>query len=333
MQQKIARSFFNSPLFFIDLPDIIHNLFKLWMSFLNKAIEMKLIIFLLCTFLVLPGSVLAQKNRPAATGNLSLKSNAALIFDEQQGIPIYTKNAKTVMPIASITKLMTAMVVLDAKLPLFEEITIDASDVDTIKNTRSRLRVGSALSRRELLRLALMASENRAAAALGRSYPGGINAFVSAMNNKAFELGMGDSQFVDSTGLNSNNVSTAHDLVKMVEAAYDYDLIREFSTTAEYAVSLPDHHYALKFRNSNMLVNSASWDIGISKTGFLNEAGRCLVMQAVINEKPVIIVLLDSIGKRTRIGDANRIKKWMELHPSKKQSQADNQPAIPASKV
>jgi D-alanyl-D-alanine endopeptidase (penicillin-binding protein 7) len=183
--------------------------------------------------------------------------------------------------------------------------------VDVIKNTRSRLRVGTRLSRYDLLRLALMSSENRAAAALGRAYPGGINAFVEAMNNKAFELGMGNSYFVDSTGLNRKNVSTARDLAKLVEAAEDYDLIRQFSTTAAHAVEFKEER-SLKFVNSNRLVRSSSWEIGVSKTGFLREAGRCLVMQAKISGKPIIIVLLDSVGKNTRIGDANRVKKWME---------------------
>ena len=157
-----------------------------------------------------------------------------------------------------------------------------------------------------------MSSENRAAAALGRNYPGGIRAFVDAMNRKAFELGMGNSYFVDSTGLNSANVSTARDLAKLVGAAYDYDLIREFSTTAKHAVEFGDEDHSVQFVNSNNLVRSGNWDIGVSKTGFLNEAGRCLVMQANITGKPVIIVLLDSWGKNTRMGDANRIKKWME---------------------
>lgn len=256
--------------------------------------------------LVFIGSVFAQP------GGLNLRSQAALILDAEGGQILFHKNADSVMPIASITKLMTAIVVLDANLPLHEEIIIAAADVDVLKNTRSRLRVGSSLTRIDMLRLALMSSENRAAAALGRSYPGGISAFVEAMNRKAFELGMGSSYFVDSTGLNSANVSTARDLAKLVDAADDYDLIREFSTTAKHAVVIGDEDRSLHFINSNNLVRRGSWDIGVSKTGFLNEAGRCLVMQAKITGKPVIIVLLDSWGKNTRIGDANRIKKWME---------------------
>lgn len=254
----------------------------------------------------------------AQPGGLSLKSHAALIFDAQQGRAIYGKNADAILPIASITKLMTAMVVLDAQLPLDEQVTIDSADIDVLKHTRSRLWVGASLPRRELLRLALMASENRAAAALGRAYPGGIEAFVAAMNSKAQQLGMSRSRFVDSTGLNSANVSTARELASMVEAAHQYDIIREFSTTAAHAVDVSNQGHSLKFINSNNLVRAGTWNIGVSKTGFLNEAGRCLVMQAMILGKPVIIVLLDSVGKKTRIGDANRIRKWMETSLARK---------------
>jgi len=271
-------------------------------------------ILALVVMLAITGSAYAQK------GDLTLKSRAALIFDAQQGHAIYSKNTDTIMPIASITKLMTAMVVLDAQLPLAEEITIDSADIDVLKNTRSRLKVGSSLTRQQLLRLALMSSENRAAAALGRAYPGGIEAFVSAMNNKAFELGMGNSRFVDSTGLSSSNVSTARDLVKMVEAAHFYEEIRDFSTTTSHALDSPDYRRGLKYTNSNNLVSNGQWQIGVSKTGFLSAAGRCLVMQANITGKPVIIVLLDSNGKKTRIGDAIRIKQWMEASLTRKRS-------------
>lgn len=267
---------------------------------------MREIIFAACVIFTFVGSAFAQQ------GGLNLRSQAALILDTQHERILYNKNADTVMPIASITKLMTAIVVLDAKLPLGDEIIIEAADIDVLKNTRSRLRVGTSLTRRELLRLALMSSENRAAAALGRAYPGGIRAFVVAMNDKAFELGMGNSYFVDSTGLNRANVSTARDLAKLVDAADDYHIIREFSTTAAHAVEFGDEDRSLQFINSNNLVRSGTWEIGVSKTGFLSEAGRCLVMQAKITGKPVIIVLLDSAGKNSRIGDANRIKKWME---------------------
>ena len=240
-----------------------------------------------------------------------LRSSIALIYDEQGQNPLYTKNSDTVAPIASITKLMTAMVVLDAQLPLEEEISISAQDMDTLKGTRSRIRPGMKLTRGELLRLALMSSENRAAAALARTYPGGTNAALVAMNDKASELGMKDSRFLDPTGLNRGNVSTAQDLVKMVQAARSYELIHEFTTTSSHVFNLKGHR-PMRYSNTNPLVRSASWDIGVSKTGYISEAGRCLVMQAKINQRPVVIVLLDSWGARTRVGDANRIKKWME---------------------
>ena len=268
---------------------------------------MKKIILMIFLMFAFTGGAYAQK------GGLNLKSHSVLVLDAKRGHILFNKNADNVMPIASITKLMTAIVVLDAKLPLDEEIVIEAADIDVLKNTRSRLRVGGSLTRREMLRLALMSSENRAAAALGRTYPGGINAFVAAMNLKAFELGMGNSYFVDSTGLNSANVSTARDLAKMVSAAHGYAAIREFSTTASHAVAFEDEARSMRFVNSNRLVSSRNWDIALSKTGFLNEAGRCLVMRANITGKAIIIVLLDSWGKNSRIGDANRIKKWMEI--------------------
>ena len=247
----------------------------------------------------------------ARAAHLNLKSSSVLVLDQKEGRALYGKNTEAVVPIASITKLMTAMVVMDAQLPLTEHLTVDDADVDEIKHTRSRLKVGTTLKRDELLRLALMSSENRAAAALGRNYPGGLRAFVAAMNQKAVELGMWHSRFVDSTGLSSDNVSTASDLAKMVQAAYAYSLIREYTTEASYSV-VAGNGRVLEYRNSNGLVKSSQWRIGLSKTGYISEAGRCLVMQAWIAATPVVIVLLDSWGKQTRIGDANRIKKWIE---------------------
>ena len=244
-----------------------------------------------------------------------LQSAIVLIYDEQGHRPLYTKNAENIAPIASITKLMTAMVVLDANLPMDEKITISNDDADHRKGTRSRMRAGSTLTRGELLKLALMASENRAAAALARTYPGGTTAALAKMNAKAQELGMRSTRFFDPTGLNSNNVSTAQDLVLMVRAAQHYQPIHQFTTSTSHTVQLAKHR-PLRFNNTNPLVKNASWDIGISKTGYISEAGRCLVMQATISKRPVIIVLLDSWGKRTRVGDANRIKKWMESSSS-----------------
>jgi len=248
----------------------------------------------------------------AKPGDLRLRSESAIVLDAKHGNVIYGKNADKIRPIASITKLMTAMVVLDAKLPLNEKITIRSADVDRIKRTRSRLSLGAKLTREELLLLSLMSSDNRAAAALGRTYPGGKKAFVKAMNNKAFELGMGNSFFVEATGLSSRNVSTARDLAKLVEAAHNYKIIRKCTTTAVHSIKLPHRKHSLLYKNSNSLVRRGAWDINVSKTGFLKVAGRCLVMHAQILGKPVIIVLLDSWGKNTRIGDSNRIKKWME---------------------
>jgi serine-type D-Ala-D-Ala endopeptidase (penicillin-binding protein 7) len=243
---------------------------------------------------------------------LKLGSASALIIDPANHATIYAKAPDEVTPIASITKLMTAMVVLDSKLDLDATVMIDPADFDYLKGTRSRLGSGVELTRRELLQLALMSSENRAAAALARSYPGGTPAFVDAMNAKAQALGMTHTRFHDSTGLSPQNVSTANELAKMVSAAVDYPLIREFTTTPSHYVEVQPTGRILGFNNSNRLVGSDKWDIQLQKTGFINEAGRCLVMMAEIAKKPFVIVLLDSVGKYTRIADANRVKYWIE---------------------
>lgn len=259
-------------------------------------------------------SVLKQDNelaRLVMKHSPRLGSSIALIYDEQSQSALYSKNADAVAPIASISKLMTAMVVLDAQLPMDEKISISRQDMDTLKNTHSRMRPGMTLTRGELLQLALMASENRAAAALARTYPGGTGAAVAKMNDRARELGMNNTRFLDPTGLNRGNVSTAKDLVRMVLAAQNYEPIHQATTTSYHLVS-PTGYRPMMYKNTNPLVKNASWDIGVSKTGYINEAGRCLVMKANIKQHPVVIVLLDSWGKRTRIGDANRIKKWME---------------------
>jgi D-alanyl-D-alanine endopeptidase (penicillin-binding protein 7) len=202
------------------------------------------------------------------------------------------------------------MVALDAKPDLNEILSITDEDVDVLKGTRSRLKVGTQLSREEMLRLALMSSENRAASALSRHYPGGRDAFIAAMNQKAQALGMTESRFADPTGLTAANVASAQDLVRMVAAAHRYPLIREFSTAPGDELVVAGR--TQQFNNTNSLVKSPAWEIGLSKTGYINEAGKCLVMQAWLNNKPTIIVLLDSWGKMTRIGDANRIKRWIE---------------------
>lgn len=243
-----------------------------------------------------------------------LESNAAIVVDQDEGTALFAKNVDTITPIASITKLMTAVVVLEAKLPLDELLEVGYEDMDFVKGTRSRLGIGTRLTRAEMLKLALMASENRAASALGRNYPGGFPAFVSAMNRKARELGMTSTRFVDSTGLHPENVSTAEDLVRLVQAGFQQPLIREFTTSDSHYVALDSgaRNRVLAFNNSNGLVRSGAWDIGLSKTGYISEAGRCLVMQAQIGAKSYIIVLLDSWGKLSRIADANRIKSWVE---------------------
>jgi len=251
--------------------------------------------------------------RPGA--GLNVKSTSALVLDQSGQRVLYAKNVEWVVPIASITKLMTALVVLDSGQPLDEPIKISKEDRDGLKGTRSRLTVGMSVAREDLLRIALMASENRAAAALTRAYPGGADAFVAAMNRKAAELGMWRSRFVDGTGLSSGNVSNAQDLARLVGAAYRHPLIRKYTTDSEYTVQLANGR-KMQFTNSNRLVRNSGWDIGLSKTGYISEAGRCLVMQAHIAATPVIIVLLDSWGHLTRIGDANRIKKWMESNSS-----------------
>lgn len=267
---------------------------------------MKPRLLLFIALFILTNSAFAQQ------AYLDIKSHAAVVIDARDNHVIYDKNAENIMPIASITKLMTAIVILDAQLPPDENITIDAADIDKLKFTTSRLSIGVSLSREELLKISLMSSENRAASALGRTYPGGLDAFVDAMNYKAYQLGMFNTYFVEPTGLSSENVSTAIDLAKLVEAAYHYDLIREYSTATDHIVNA-DTRNSLQYINSNSLVrHKNNWHIDISKTGYINEAGRCLVMRATIQGKPTVIVLLNSWGKNTRIGDANRVKRWME---------------------
>lgn len=241
---------------------------------------------------------------------LAVASSAALVVEQGGAEPIYQKNADVVVPIASITKLMSAMVVLDSIPDLKAPITVTDDDVDYLRGSRSRLHVGSVLAREDAMLLSLMSSENRATHALARHYPGGMPAFIAAMNRKAADLGMHGTRFEDPTGLSSNNVSTAKDLARMVAAAHRYPLIREFSTTADAKVEVSGR--TMDYRNTNPLVKAPAWDIGLSKTGFIHEAGKCLVMQARVAEKPVVIVLLDSQGKLTRVGDANRVKRWME---------------------
>jgi serine-type D-Ala-D-Ala endopeptidase (penicillin-binding protein 7) len=245
----------------------------------------------------------------ASDDPLDLKSGVALVLDEETNEVLLAKNPQAVLPIASITKLMTALVVTEAGLPLDEVLTVDAQDVDTEKGSGSRLRVGTALTREEMLNLALMASENRAAHALGRHFPGGMPAFVEAMNRKAQALGMKDTHYVEPTGLSSRNQSNAADLALLVREANKHDLIRRLSTTPEAAVAVGRR--SLQFRNTNSLVRHSEWEIGLQKTGYISEAGRCLVMHAQMAGRKLIMVLLDSAGKYSRVGDAERIRKWL----------------------
>lgn len=245
----------------------------------------------------------------ATQDELNLKSGVALVLDQDTDEVLFSKNSEAVLPIASLTKLMTAVIVTEAKQPLDEVLTVTQDDVDTEKHSRSRLRVGTQLTRGEMLHLALMSSENRAAHALGRSYPGGLTAFVDAMNAKAHALGMADTSYVEPTGLSSKNQSSARDLATLVKAAHQHQIIRELSTSPEYRVAL--NKRSVQFRNTNMLVRNPSWDIGLQKTGYIAEAGRCLVMQAQMAGRKLIMVFLDSAGSRSRIGDAERVRKWI----------------------
>jgi serine-type D-Ala-D-Ala endopeptidase (penicillin-binding protein 7) len=239
-----------------------------------------------------------------------LKSSSVLIIDQSDSSVLYSRHPDVAMPIASITKLMTALVVLDAKQPLDEPIQITDADRDFPKSAFSRLTVGTTLSRGDLMHLALMSSENRAAHALGNNYPGGLPAMVAAMNAKAARLGMTSSHFVDPTGLSSENVASPEDLTKLVIAASHNPAIREYSTDSHYAVKVRRH--MVEFRNTDNLVANPGWNIVVQKTGYITEAGKCLVMAAVIQGRSVVIVLLDSLGKYTRVADAKRIKTWME---------------------
>lgn len=250
---------------------------------------------------------------PAASARAeaaALRSSTAYVQDLETSTVIFAKNENVVRPIASISKLMTAVVVVDANLPMDEMLEITDEDVDELKHTTSRLRVGTKLSRGDMLHLALMSSENRAANALGRHYPGGLPAFVAAMNAKAQSLGMTSTRFIEPTGLSSNNVSSPHDLARLLRAASQRPLIHRYSTDTEYEVEI--NNRTQTFRNTNLLVRKPDWDIKVSKTGYINEAGECLVMLARINGRDLAIVLLDSQGKLSRIGDAVRIRRIVQ---------------------
>ena len=258
----------------------------------------------------------------AADGSLNFRSDSVLVLNQNNGKVVMEKNSRKVVPIASISKLMTAMVVLDAKLPMNGVVSIDENDIDHRKKTSSRLPIGTRMTRETAMLLALMSSENRAANTLGRHYPGGLSAFVRDMNKKAKSLGMYNTRFVEPTGLSNQNVSTAQDLAKMVAAATKYPKIRQFTTTAEATLDL--NGQLKEYRNSNSLVRGGDWDIGVSKTGYISEAGRCLVMQAALANEPFIIVLLDSNTTAMRAADANSIKNWVENSTFVASSYANN---------
>ncbi len=241
---------------------------------------------------------------------LALNSRVALVIDQETHQVLFSKNDSAVLPIASLTKLMTGLVIADAKLDMDAPITITRDDVDTYKGSRSRLAVGSTLSRRELMHLALMSSENRAAHALGRTYPGGLQAFVRLMNQKAAALGMADTHYVEPTGLSSENRSSARDLATLVSVAYQRPILRDLSTSPAHEVDLGRR--TLQYNNSNRLIRNPDWDIGLQKTGYISEAGRCLVMQATVAGRQLIMVFLDSDGTIARVQDAERVRRWVE---------------------
>lgn len=249
----------------------------------------------------------------SALDPLDLKSSVALVIDQETHEVLFSKNDHAVLPIASLTKLMTGVIISGAQLPMDETLTITQDDVDTEKGSSSRLRVGSSLTRGELLHLALMSSENRAAHALGRTYPGGMPTFVGLMNAKAKMLGMKDTRYVEPTGLSSQNQSSAQDLATLVNAAHGDPMLRELSTSTGYQVAVGKH--TLQYNNTNRLVKNPDWDIGLQKTGYISEAGQCLVMQTKIAGRKLIMVFLDSAGKLSRLGDAERVRRWVESQP------------------
>ncbi len=246
---------------------------------------------------------------------LSLRSSVAYVVDQETQEVLFSKNEEAVLPIASLTKLMTALLISEAELPLDEPVTITRDDVDTEKGSTSRLRVGATLTRGELLHLALMSSENRAAHALGRTYPGGLDVFVEMMNAKAQLLGMQDTRFVEPTGLSSKNKSSARDLAVLVDVASEDELLRDYSTSRAHQIA--DGRRKLMFSNTNRLVLNPRWEIGLQKTGYISEAGQCLVMQAKVAGRNVIMVFLDSAGKLSRLGDAERVRRWVESIPAR----------------
>lgn len=280
---------------------------------LRPWISLCLIISLSFAQVLAANANVSKNGRTEDTDNLALYSNAALVIDDNSGAILYDKNIDSAHSVASLTKLMTALVVLESGISLEATIRVENDDIDMERGSRSKMRIGEILPRRDMLRLALMSSENRAASALARTFPGGREAFVAVMNQRALQIGMRATSFVDSTGLSNRNISTARDMAKLVAAAARHELIRDYSTTSKVSLTRLDSGVQISYLNTNLLLRRESgWDIHLSKTGYLNEAGYCLVLQAVIERRVVNIVLLDSYGRYSRVGDANRIKKWIE---------------------
>ena len=261
------------------------------------------------------GSATCQAaHRHSPPGEPDIRSNAALVMDETSATVLLARQAQIAAPIASITKLMTALVLIDGRQPMDEMLEIGPEDCERGRGAFSRLRVGTKLSRGEMLHLALMSSENRAAHSLARNYPGGVGPFVAAMNARAKALGMDNAHFVDPTGLSSDNVASPADLSKLVIAASHQPLIQNYSTDEAHTVRVGRH--LLEFHNTDLLVRSSAWNIVVQKTGYITEAGRCLVIKALIRGRAIVIVLLDSFGRYTRVADAQRIRKWLESLPA-----------------
>lgn len=261
---------------------------------------------------IIPAAIAKESASPAPTVQQEIASGSAMVVDLRDNHILYSTNPDVVVPIASVTKLMTAMVVLDANQPLDEVISIDISQTKEMKGVYSRVRLNSEISRRDMLLLALMSSENRAAASLAHHYPGGYQAFINAMNAKARSLGMTHTRYVEPTGLSINNVSTARDLTRLLIASKQYPLLSQLSTTHEKTATFLRPAYSLPFRNTNHLVYKPDWNIQLTKTGFTNQAGHCLVMLTMINQRPVALVVLDAFGKYTHFADASRLRNWLE---------------------
>lgn len=265
---------------------------------------------------IVPEAFASAKNQVATSQNVQIASGSAMVVDLKTHEVVYSRDADKVRPIASLTKLMTAMVALDAKQSLDELISIDIRNTKEMRGVFSRVKLDSKITRRQMIQLALMSSENRAAASLAAHYPGGYNAFIRAMNTKAKTLGMTNTRYVEPTGLSANNVSTARDLTRLLMGSKMYPLLGELSTTAEKTAVFSNPSYALPFRNTNYLVRNPSWDIQLTKTGYTDDAGHCLAMRTVINGRPVTMVVLDAFGKFTAFADANRLRTWMETGKS-----------------